>query len=162
MVTSDLSTRELQLLAPILTRRRLTPFPRHHSFIHDVTRPHPGQIQAARNIRSILSGSSFAVHTEKELGVQEDEGILRQDRYPLRTAAQWVGPLISDLVSSHAALQIELNSTTDNPLIDVAGNEIHHGGNFQAMAVTNAMEKTRLGVQQMGKLNFAQMTELVK
>ncbi|ORY75067.1 L-Aspartase-like protein [Leucosporidium creatinivorum] len=132
-----------------------------HPFIHDVTRPHPGQIQAARNIRTILSGSSFAVHKEEELGVQEDEGILRQDRYPLRTAAQWVGPLISDLVSSHAALQIELNSTTDNPLIDVTGNEIHHGGNFQAMAVTNAMEKTRLGIQQMGKLNFAQMTELV-
>jgi len=30
------------------------------------------------------------------------------------------------------------------------------------MAVTNTMEKTRLGIQQMGKLNFAQLTELVK
>ena len=30
------------------------------------------------------------------------------------------------------------------------------------MAVTNTMEKARLGVQQMGKLNFTQMTELVK
>lgn len=110
----------------------------------------------------MLEGSKFAVHHEEEVGVKEDEGILRQDRYPLRTAAQWIGPLVSDLVSSHAAIQIELNSTTDNPLIDVAGNTIHHGGNFQAMAVTNAMEKTRLGIQQMGKLNFAQMTELVK
>lgn len=30
------------------------------------------------------------------------------------------------------------------------------------MAVTNAMEKTRLGIQQIGKLNYAQMTEMVK
>lgn len=30
------------------------------------------------------------------------------------------------------------------------------------MAVTNTMEKTRLGIQQMGKLNYAQLTELVK
>lgn len=110
----------------------------------------------------MLEGSSFAVHKEEEQGVMEDEGVLRQDRYPLRTAAQWLGPLVSDLVTSHQAVQIELNSTTDNPLVDVEGGIIHHGGNFQAMAVTNAMEKTRLGIQQMGKLNFAQMTELVK
>lgn len=61
------------------------------------------------------------------------------------------------MIASHAQVQIELNSTTDNPLIDVVGGAIHHGGNFQAMAVTNAMEKTRLGVQQMGKMNYAQV-----
>lgn len=69
---------------------------------------------------------------------------------------------MSDLIASHHAIQIELNSTTDNPLIDVANDAIHHGGNFQAMAVSNAMEKTRLGIQHMGKLSFAQLTELVK
>lgn len=57
-------------------------------FIHDVTRPHPGQIQVAKNIRTMLSGSTFAIHHEAELSVREDEGVLRQDRYPLRTAAQ--------------------------------------------------------------------------
>lgn len=133
-----------------------------HPFIHDVTRPHPGQIQVARNIRTILEGSKFAVHHEEEVGVKEDEGVLRQDRYPLRTSAQWVGPLVSDLIASHQTLQIELNSTTDNPLIDVAGDRIHHGGSFQAMSVSNTMEKTRLGIQHMGKLSFAQLTELVK
>lgn len=59
-----------------------------HPFIHDVTRPHPGQIQVAKNIRDMLTGSKFAVHHEVELAVKEDEGVLRQDRYPLRTAAQ--------------------------------------------------------------------------
>ena len=44
---------------------------------------------------------------------------------------QWIGPLVSDLIGSHAILQVELNSTTDNPLIDVTGGIIHHGGNFQ-------------------------------
>ena len=38
---------------------------------------------------------------------------------------------------------------------------MHHGGNFQAMAVTNAMEKTRLAIHHMGKLLFAQCTELI-
>lgn len=50
---------------------------------------------------------------------------------------------------------------TDNPLIDGETGEIHHGGNFQAMAVTNAMEKTRLSLHHLGKLLFAQCAELI-
>lgn len=50
---------------------------------------------------------------------------------------------------------------TDNPLIDGDTGIMHHGGNFQAMAVTNAMEKTRLSLHHIGKILFAQSTELV-
>ena len=50
---------------------------------------------------------------------------------------------------------------TDNPLIDGETGEVHHGGNFQAMSVTNAMEKTRLAMHHIGKLLFAQCTELM-
>lgn len=50
---------------------------------------------------------------------------------------------------------------TDNPLVDGETGEVHHGGNFQAMAVTNAMEKTRLALHHIGKLLFSQCTELV-
>lgn len=52
-------------------------------------------------------------------------------------------------------------SATDNPLVDGETGEVHHGGNFQAMAVTNAMEKTRLSLAHIGKLLFSQSTELV-
>jgi phenylalanine ammonia-lyase len=45
--------------------------------------------------------------------------------------------------------------------VDAETKEVHHGGNFQAMAVTNAMEKTRLALHHIGKLLFAQSTELV-
>ena len=50
---------------------------------------------------------------------------------------------------------------TDNPLIESETGIIHHGGNFQAMAVTNAMEKTRLALHHIGKLLFSQSTELL-
>ena len=36
-----------------------------------------------------------------------------------------------------------------------------HGGNFQARAITSAMEKTRQGVQSLGRMLFAQCTELI-
>lgn len=130
-------------------------------FIHEVARPHPGQIEAARTIWNLLHGSNLAVSDEKEVTIEEDQGELRQDRYPLRTAPQFLGPQIEDILAALNTITIECNSTTDNPLVDAETNEVHHGGNFQAMAVTNAMEKTRLALHHIGKLLFAQSAELV-
>ncbi|KAH9046856.1 phenylalanine ammonia-lyase [Lactarius hengduanensis] len=130
-------------------------------FIHEIARPHPGQIESARIIWGLLQDSNFAVGDEKEVTIDEDDGELRQDRYPLRTAPQFIGPQIEDILASLNTITIECNSTTDNPLVDAETNEVHHGGNFQAMAVTNAMEKTRLALHHIGKLLFAQSAELV-
>ncbi|KAF7372051.1 Phenylalanine ammonia-lyase [Mycena venus] len=118
-------------------------------FIHSVARPHPGQVECARNIWNMLDGSKLAQTHEKE------------DRYPLRTSPQFLGPQIEDILSALSAVTQECNSTTDNSLVDGDTGEIHHGGNFQAMAVTNAMEKTRLALHHIGKLLFAQMAELL-
>ncbi|KAL9712018.1 Protein pal1 [Leucoagaricus gongylophorus] len=130
-------------------------------FIHNDCRPHPGQIEVAKNIWDLLDGSTFAQTHETEHTIAEDEGTLRQDRYPLRTAPQFLGPQIEDLLESLRIITIECNSTTDNPLVDGRTGKIHHGGNFQAMAVTNVMEKTRLNLHHMGKLLFAQCAELI-
>ncbi|KAI0317138.1 phenylalanine ammonia-lyase [Amylostereum chailletii] len=130
-------------------------------FIHEVARPHPGQIEAARTIWDLLEDSQFSIGDEKEVTIDEDQGELRQDRYPLRTAPQFLGPQIEDILSALETITIECNSTTDNPLVDGTTGEVHHGGNFQAMAVSNAMEKTRLALHHIGKLLFAQSTELV-
>jgi phenylalanine ammonia-lyase len=130
-------------------------------FIHDVIRPHAGQIEAARHIRTMLDGSKLAVHHEEEIPLTEDVGILRQDRYALRTSAQWIGPQLECLATARTQIEVELNSTTDNPLIDVEAGMFHHGGNFQAMAVTSAMDSARICLQNLGKLAFAQVTELI-
>ncbi len=87
----------------------------HVPFIHDVARPHPGQIEAARNIYKLLEGSSLAeTGDEKELLLHEDAGKLRQDRYPLRTAPQFLGPQIEDILSALATLTQESNSSKSN------------------------------------------------
>jgi phenylalanine ammonia-lyase len=95
------------------------------------------------------------------VSIEDDKGTLRQDRYPLRTAPQFLGPQIEDILSSLTTVTMECNSTTDNPLIDGETGQVHHGGNFQAMAITNSMEKTRLALHHIGKLLFSQCTELV-
>lgn len=134
-------------------------------FIHDICRPHPGQVEVAKLIRNSLQGSKLAVfddaEEEREVSLDDDRGVLRQDRYALRTSPQWLGPQVEDVIHAAQKIQQELNSTTDNPLMDPATGRVHHGGNFQAMALTSAMEHSRLAVHHVGKLLFSQCTELV-
>ncbi len=124
----------------------------------DRVRPHRGQREAAANIRAFLTGSQLA-HSEHE--DEENRGGLKQDRYALRTSPQWIGPQLEDLVLAHEQITVECNSTTDNPLMDLEGDAIHHGGNFQAASVTSAMEKTRSCLQTFGRMLFSQCTELI-
>ncbi|KAK0724335.1 L-Aspartase-like protein [Lasiosphaeris hirsuta] len=134
----------------------------YHPFI-SATRPHAGQAEAASNILKFLSGSklaSGAVPAEYEPWSGRKAG-LAQDRYALRTAPQWIGPQLEDLMLATRQIEAELNSTTDNPLIDTVGGRVHHGGNFQAAAITSAMEKTMTALQNLGRLIFAQSSELI-
>ncbi|KAK8127391.1 hypothetical protein PG984_008499 [Apiospora sp. TS-2023a] len=128
-----------------------------HPFIAKA-RPHPGQIDSARNIYSFLSGSKLATSH-----LTPNSGELCQDRYSIRTASQWMGPILENLQLAFSQITVELNSVTDNPLIDtsVPGGQIHHGGNFQARAITSAVEKLRQDLQGMGRMLFAQCTELI-
>ena len=120
-------------------------------------RPHQGQAEAARHIRDFLLGSRLVKDEEETYG----DDSLRQDRYALRTASQWIGPQLEDLALAHKQISVECNSTTDNPLLNIIDDTIHHGGNFQAASVTSAMEKTRLSLQMFGRMLFSQCTELI-
>ncbi|KAF2753418.1 phenylalanine ammonia-lyase [Pseudovirgaria hyperparasitica] len=129
-----------------------------HPFIADV-RPHSGQIEAACNFRSFLAGSKLVV------GLSGDKDRfktgLAQERYALRSAPQWMSPVLEDLLSASVQITTELNSTSDNPIVDSERSEIYSGANFQAAAVTLASEKTRSCLQMLGKLVFAQATEII-
>ena len=121
-------------------------------------RPHPGQAEAASNIRSFLLDSQL-VSNDKSDCVHGD--CLPQDRYSFRTAAQWLGPQIENMMLADEQIQVEINSTTDNPIVDTANEKILHRGNFQAMSITSAVEKIRASLQVVGRMFFSQCTELM-
>lgn len=123
------------------------------------TRPHPGQIESAANILAFLQESRLA----KCVGSPKNTKTtgLYQDRYPLRTASQWIGPQLEDLMHATSQIHTEINSTTDNPLMDVELDHILHGGNFQAAVVTSTMDKVRLCLERLGKMLFSQATEII-
>lgn len=118
-------------------------------------RPHPGQTECAKNLRSFIQGSKLIAEN-----AHSDEFMARADRYAVRTAAQWIGPVLEDLQLAHSQISVEINSATDNPLIDESGKMLH-GGNFQAKSVSSAMEKVRQACQSLGQMLFSQCTEVI-
>ncbi|KAI1441059.1 phenylalanine ammonia-lyase [Annulohypoxylon stygium] len=122
-------------------------------------RPHPGQIEVARNLWYFLSDSAMARDVLEAKNPRSED--LVQDRYSIRSAPQWIGPQLEDLLLADQQISIELNSTCDNPLVEVEKEDIHYGANFQAASITSSMEKVRLSLQMFGKMLFSQLTEMV-
>lgn len=125
-----------------------------HHFISKC-RPDPGQMEFATNIRSFLGGSQLS----RNMNVKR-QGLF-EDRYALRTVPRWIGPVLEDFSFAHRQITIELNSSTDNPLIDVDGDRFHHGGNFQAASIISAVKKTKLGLMMLGRLLVSQCQKLI-
>lgn len=155
-------TNHLAILSQVLTAMACEGLRGNSESFHPylaAVRPHPGQIEAATNIRNFLAGSKLALGVTDEK-VRNVIG-LAQDRYALRSATQWIGPQLEDLMLANRQLDIELNSTCDNPVVDVKNGDIYSGANFQATSVTSAMEKARNVLQMLAKMLFSQTSELI-
>jgi len=112
-----------------------------HPFIHQV-KPHPGQILAAELMLRLLKGSRMSRH---ELDGHHDcrEGQPVQDRYSLRCLPQYYGPIIDGFRVAVAAIETEMNSASDNPIIDGKGCVSYHSGNFLGQYVGVWMDHLR-------------------
>ena len=94
------------------------------------------------------------------------ERACKQSSYSLRTAPQWLGPQFEKMKNAKEVVHVEINSTTDNPLVQPSSTKggqgkVHHTGNFQALAMTVVMDHLRLVLAQIGRLMFVQLTEIM-
>jgi histidine ammonia-lyase len=114
-----------------------------HPEIHAL-RGHPGQIEAAATMRTLLEGS--AIRESHRIG---DTRV--QDPYCIRCQPQVTGAAIDVLRMAARTLQIEANAATDNPLV-LSDGQIVSGGNFHAEPVGFAADMIALAIAEIGAI----------
>jgi histidine ammonia-lyase/phenylalanine ammonia-lyase len=138
------------------------------AFIHE-EKPHPGQVTSARRIAEILADSRLALEHSQVLGLSdalEDRTYQRlnrtiQDRYSIRCAPHVIGVLRDTIDWARRWIEIEINSSNDNPLFDTAGATVHSGGNFYGGHVVQAMDALKTAVANVADLLDRQLELLV-
>jgi histidine ammonia-lyase len=113
-------------------------------------KPHPGQARIAAFIEDDLA----------DLGTNYAPARL-QDRYSLRCAPHVIGVLADMMPTFRATLETELNSANDNPLIDVEGETILHGGHFYGGHVAFVADGMKTLIANLADLMDRQMALLV-
>jgi len=108
-------------------RASATPF---DARIH-AARPHPGQIEAAENVRRLLVDSEI-LPSHLNCGKV-------QDPYSLRCVPQVHGAVRDAVRQAIATVEIEINSVTDNPLVFPNG-DVVSGGNFHGEPLAFALD----------------------
>ncbi|MFH1806779.1 MAG: aromatic amino acid ammonia-lyase [Pseudomonadota bacterium] len=113
-------------------------------------KPHPGQARIAAFIEEDLA----------DLGPDYVPARL-QDRYSLRCAPHVIGVLADMMPTFRTTLETELNSANDNPLIDVEGETILHGGHFYGGHVAFVADGMKILIANLADLMDRQMALLV-
>lgn len=127
----------------------------HRPFLEQLqaVRPHPGQRAAAAHLRDILQGSELVeVHRHcKKV----------QDPYSLRCMPQVHGAARDGIGFTRQALEIEVNSATDNPLVFAAAGEMISGGNFHGQPVSLPLDVLSMSVTQLAAISERRVEQLV-
>ncbi|MBO0801454.1 MAG: aromatic amino acid lyase [Nocardiopsaceae bacterium] len=126
----------------------------HFSEFLQVHKPHPGQAASARNIASLLRGSRLALDHDQviqltgELGARGYLELARpiQDRYSVRCAPNVIGVLRDTAHWASQWIEVEVNSSNDNPLFDTDAGAVYSGGNFFGGHVVQAMDSLKTAV----------------
>ena len=105
--------------------------------IHE-NRPHPGQVATAALMRELLEDSEI-----RESHLENDP--LVQDAYSLRCSPQVLGAVLDVIRFVEGVAKIELNASTDNPLVFESG-EVLSGGNFHGQPVAQALDILAIGL----------------
>jgi histidine ammonia-lyase len=125
---------------------------------YQLARPHPGQIEVARQLRRLLRESTLmASHHPFTHKVQ--------DPYSLRCVPQVHGAVMDALDHLRRVLDVELNAATDNPLVfpeggvaDAAavatgGGRVISGGNFHGEPIALALDFAKLAIAEVGAIS---------
>ncbi|MGM0545573.1 MAG: histidine ammonia-lyase [Bacteroidota bacterium] len=111
--------------------------------VHEI-RPHNGQQEVAKNVRTLLVESEI-LESHRDCGKV-------QDPYCLRCVPQVHGASRDGLAYCCQAIETELNSVTDNPLVFEDG-DIISGGNFHGQPLALALDHAKIALAELASIS---------
>ena len=112
------------------------------SFIMNL-RPHKGQLRFAQAVLNVLQGSDLQNKKLKRV----------QDPYSIRCSSQVHGAILDVVEYCKKLVEIEINSTTDNPLIDIETSKVVSNGNFHGEPIGLAMDYLGIALTDLGNIS---------
>jgi histidine ammonia-lyase len=115
-------------------------------------------------MRELISGSSLMRNRQEHLYVETKETEFKekvQEYYSLRCTPQILGPIYDTIKSAEHVLLNELNSVSDNPVIDHHRRNVYHGGNFHGDYVALEMDKVKIAITKLSMLADRQLNYLL-
>ena len=138
----------------------------HYSKELNIVKHHIGQNRVAAMLREILEGSkmirSRSDHLYHPDNLDQEIFIDKvQEYYSLRCVTQVLGPIYDTIIQAEKVLVDELNSVSDNPVIDHVNKNIFHGGNFHGDYVSLEMDKLKIAITKLSMLSERQLNYLL-
>ncbi|MBX7231097.1 MAG: histidine ammonia-lyase [Bdellovibrionales bacterium] len=118
------------------------------------TRPHPGEAKTARNLLKILGPTST-------IGKSHENCHRVQDAYSLRCMPAVHGAVKDTLKRAVETLEVEANSSTDNPLVFTEEEKILSCGNFHGEPVAFVLDFLAIAVSALASISECRIEKLI-
>ena len=155
---------EWMLIFSVMINEVMEAFDDHLSAELNSVKKHTGQAEIARHAREILKGSQLIRIRNNHWDKEKSDNFFKekvQEYYSLRCIPQILGPVYDTLLSAADVIENELNSTSDNPIIDYESENIYHGGNFHGDYISLEMDKLKLIMTRLSMLSERQLNYLL-
>ena len=120
----------------------------YEAVVH-LARPHPGQQMVAARLRDLLAG-------------QRVTAARIQDPFSYRAVPQVHGPALDAAAALERTLAIELNASSENPLVDPVGGRVLHNANFHTAYLGLSLDAMRNALYQTASLSVARLSLLLE
>ncbi len=118
------------------------------------TRPHPAEARTAEDVLRLLGQRSA-------ISDSHDRCSRVQDAYSLRCVPAVHGAVKHAIDGARRTLEIEANSSTDNPLVFAEDREILSCGNFHGEPVALAMDFAAIAMANLGNISERRIAKLI-
>jgi histidine ammonia-lyase len=138
--------------------------------LHEV-KPHPGQLKISKIVKNLFEGSKNIIYREgmhdqirkqdpsKDTVFETDINV--QDVYSIRCTPQILAPVKETIDSVIRTVEIEANSSNDNPIIIPGKKKIIHGGNFHGQSISFAMDALSIAISTLCNLSERRINKLL-